>query len=181
MIYTSIFWIKPYPKSVSFYCANRSTGAGPMKVDPVMNHIQASFPALFTPLTPEAPPLKILVFFHHSVVGDALVAAFTALLPPPPSHPTTHTHPAIVRIDGRASGSAKAAMVAAFQGGDVVRVALCSIEAASSGITMTAAAAVVFAELSWSPQKLKQAEDRCASVFLPSPIHPVMIFQPKHS
>ena len=48
----------------------------------------------------------------------------------------------------------------AFQTDDNVRVALLSITAANSGLTLTAAQLVVFAELFWNPGILTQAEDR---------------------
>ena len=51
-------------------------------------------------------------------------------------------------------------LVDAFQCDDNVRVALLSITAANSGLTLTAAHLVVFAELFWNPGILTQAEDR---------------------
>merc|ERR1719384_803653 len=48
----------------------------------------------------------------------------------------------------------------AFQTDDNVRVALLSITAANTGLTLTAAHLVVFSELFWNPGELTQAEDR---------------------
>ena len=47
-----------------------------------------------------------------------------------------------------------------FQTRDSKRVALLSITAASTGLTLTSAQLVLFAELFWNPGILTQAEDR---------------------
>ena len=47
-----------------------------------------------------------------------------------------------------------------FQTDDNCKVALLSITAANTGITLTAAHLVVFSELFWNPGELTQAEDR---------------------
>ena len=64
-----------------------------------------------------------------------------------------------MRIDGSVAGDDRDAAVRRFQAGDV-RVALLSIGAASTGITLTRASVMLFFELDWSPAVLKQAEDR---------------------
>ena len=73
------------------------------------------------------------------------------------------------KIHGKNSGLADSGFVKthdelvlgdAFQTDDNVRVALLSITAANSGLTLTAAQLVVFAELFWNPGILTQAEDR---------------------
>ncbi|KRZ94599.1 SWI/SNF-related matrix-associated actin-dependent regulator of chromatin subfamily A-like protein 1 [Trichinella sp. T8] len=51
-----------------------------------------------------------------------------------------------------------------FQACDKIRVALLSITAASTGLTLTSARLVVFAELFWNPGILVQAEDRAHRV-----------------
>ena len=48
----------------------------------------------------------------------------------------------------------------AFQEDPSIRCALLSINAASVGLTLTAASTIVFAELTWTPAILHQAEDR---------------------
>ena len=47
-----------------------------------------------------------------------------------------------------------------FQTDDNCKVALLSITAANTGITLTAAHLVIFSELFWNPGELTQAEDR---------------------
>ena len=65
-----------------------------------------------------------------------------------------------IQMDGRTPTSSRQAMVNRFQTDDTVRVALLSITACNSGLTLTAASLVVFAELYWVPGILNQCEDR---------------------
>ncbi|KHJ47088.1 helicase protein [Trichuris suis] len=69
-----------------------------------------------------------------------------------------------VRIDGSVSSEKRKIYCDKFQNSDDVRVALLSITAASTGITLTASRLVVFAELFWNPGVLIQAEDRAHRV-----------------
>jgi SWI/SNF-related matrix-associated actin-dependent regulator 1 of chromatin subfamily A len=73
-----------------------------------------------------------------------------------------------MRIDGSVSGEARDACVRRFQDGHS-RVALLSIGAASTGITLTRASCMIFAELDWNPATLKQAEDRIHRIGQHSP------------
>jgi SWI/SNF-related matrix-associated actin-dependent regulator 1 of chromatin subfamily A len=65
-----------------------------------------------------------------------------------------------IRIDGGTPQSARQALVTRFQETDSVRAAVLGIRAAGVGLTLTAASTVVFAEMSWTPGDLIQAEDR---------------------
>jgi len=65
-----------------------------------------------------------------------------------------------IRIDGRITAEERKKLCDDFQMKDNVRVAVLSITAASTGLTLTAANLVVFAELFWNPGVLTQAEDR---------------------
>ncbi|CAE8672392.1 unnamed protein product, partial [Polarella glacialis] len=65
-----------------------------------------------------------------------------------------------IRIDGQTAPAARPALVAQFQEDSAIRVAVLSITAAGSGLTLTAAQTVVFAELYWVPGQMMQAEDR---------------------
>jgi SWI/SNF-related matrix-associated actin-dependent regulator 1 of chromatin subfamily A len=65
-----------------------------------------------------------------------------------------------IRIDGSTPASSRQALVSDFQDKDEIKAAVLSIRAAGVGITLTAASTVIFAELSWTPGDLIQAEDR---------------------
>ncbi|KDD75514.1 hypothetical protein H632_c644p0, partial [Helicosporidium sp. ATCC 50920] len=65
-----------------------------------------------------------------------------------------------VRITGSTPAGERQALVDRFQQQEEVRVALLSIKAAGVGLTLTAASVVVFAELTWTPGEVVQAEDR---------------------
>jgi len=56
-----------------------------------------------------------------------------------------------IRIDGATAAVTRQEMCQTFQQDDKCRVAVLSITAANSGITLTAAHLVVFAELFWNP------------------------------
>lgn len=56
-----------------------------------------------------------------------------------------------IRIDGKTSSEERKSVCDQFQTEDMYRVAVLSICAANSGLTLTAAKLVVFAELYWNP------------------------------
>ena len=107
------------------------------KVPFVVEHIESCL---------DAGSDKIVLFCHHHEVTDAYMAAFGKQA---------------VRLDGRDSMDARDAAVRRFQEDPDVRVFVGGIRAAGVGLTLTAAAHVVFAELDWQPGALSQAEDRC--------------------
>lgn len=65
-----------------------------------------------------------------------------------------------IRIDGSTPSSKRHMLIGSFQEDEEVVLAILSITACSSGITLTAGKALVFAELYWNPGILLQAEDR---------------------
>jgi len=65
-----------------------------------------------------------------------------------------------IRIDGSTPTTRRQSYVDAFQKDERIRIAILSITACSTGLTLTAGKAVVFAELYWNPGTLLQAEDR---------------------
>ena len=56
-----------------------------------------------------------------------------------------------IRIDGNTHSEDRQKLVDHFQANDNTKVAVLSITAASTGLTLTAAQLVVFAELYWNP------------------------------
>lgn len=91
------------------------------------------------------PDGKVLVFAHHEVMLDRLQAQFGAIA---------------IRIDGKTPTDERIGLVDRFQNDPAIRVALLSTRAAGTGITLTAASVVVFAEADWNPAMCLQAEDR---------------------
>ena len=88
---------------------------------------------------------RLVVFAHHRDIQDELV----------------HMFPRAARILGSDPVEERQRNVELFQrkrGG--ASLCICSLEAASHGFTLTAAASVAFLELGWTPAKHDQAEDR---------------------
>ncbi|XP_071937667.1 uncharacterized protein [Coffea arabica] len=65
-----------------------------------------------------------------------------------------------IRIDGGTPAASRQALVTDFQEKSSIKAAVLSIKAGGFGLTLTAASTVIFAELSWTPGDLIQAEDR---------------------
>lgn len=69
-------------------------------------------------------------------------------------------HIRFVKITGETPAIQRTTACAAFQNDAAITVALLSITAASTGLTLTRASVVTFLELFWNPGVLMQAEDR---------------------
>lgn len=93
----------------------------------------------------ESGPL--VIFAHHKITIDAIIARLKA-------HSISG-----VRITGSESPAQKQAAVELFQRGEV-QVAVCSLKAASTGITLTRASDMIIAEMPFSPGDALQAENR---------------------
>lgn len=89
---------------------------------------------------------KVIVFAHHKDVVDLLREKLQGL--------------GVVVVTGDTPPAKRQDAVDAFQARDNIRVFIGNIQAAGVGLTLTASAHVVFAELDWVPGNLSQAEDR---------------------
>ena len=87
---------------------------------------------------------KIILFCNLHEIVDRLLAAF----------------PSAVCVTGRQNMEEKQASVDAFQKSPKTDIIICSIKAASAGITLTAASDVAFIELPWTYADCDQAESR---------------------
>lgn len=91
---------------------------------------------------------KVILYAHHTEVLDAL----SSLL--------MEKSVDFIRIDGRTNSEQRSVVCKKFQREPTCMMALLSITAAGTGLNLTAASLVVFAELFWNPGALVQAEDR---------------------
>ena len=86
----------------------------------------------------------IVVFAEHIATQKAVLERF----------------PKALHILGSDSAEARQRAVDAFQDPDGPQLIVCSLKAASQGITLTRASNVAFLELDWTPARHDQAEDR---------------------
>ncbi|XVF41467.1 hypothetical protein PTKIN_Ptkin01aG0282100 [Pterospermum kingtungense] len=91
---------------------------------------------------------KFLIFAHHQPMIEAIHQFLLK------------KKVGCIRIDGATPASSRQAFVNDFQEKDSIKAAVLSIKAGGVGLTLTAASTVIFAELSWTPGDLIQAEDR---------------------
>ena len=87
---------------------------------------------------------KLLVFATHRAIISELLEEF----------------PDALSITGDTSAEDRQKVVETFQNDETVNLAILGLQAASTGITMTAASNVAFMELGWTPAEMAQAEDR---------------------
>jgi SWI/SNF-related matrix-associated actin-dependent regulator 1 of chromatin subfamily A len=91
---------------------------------------------------------KFLVFAHHKIMLDAIEEEVKKL------------HIDYIRIDGKVKLEKRQEYVNKFQTDETCLVAILSITACYTGITLTAASTVIFSELHMTPAVMIQAEDR---------------------
>jgi len=89
---------------------------------------------------------KLVLFTVHKNVIDTIIDKFKDCA---------------VRYDGSVSSIKREENKNAFQNNPKIKLFIGNIQAAGTGLTLTAASSVVFLELPWSPGELVQAEDRC--------------------
>ncbi|XP_071448484.1 SWI/SNF-related matrix-associated actin-dependent regulator of chromatin subfamily A-like protein 1 [Hetaerina americana] len=92
--------------------------------------------------------LKFICFAHHQVVLDGVCQVLQ------------QNGIRYIRIDGSTSAVARKELCDEYQLSDQCRVAVLSITAANTGLTLSASSLIIFAELFWNPGILAQAEDR---------------------
>ena len=91
---------------------------------------------------------KFLVFAHHTEVLDAIEDVIL------------QDKVGYIRIDGKVAIERRQELVNKFQNDEECLVAILSITACATGLTLTKASTVVFAELHFTPSIMCQAEDR---------------------
>ncbi|XP_027330343.1 SWI/SNF-related matrix-associated actin-dependent regulator of chromatin subfamily A-like protein 1 isoform X2 [Abrus precatorius] len=91
---------------------------------------------------------KFLIFAHHQPMIDSIHEFLLK------------KKVGCIRIDGSTPATSRQQLVTEFQEKDAIKAAVLSIKAGGVGLTLTAASTVIFAELSWTPGDLIQAEDR---------------------
>ncbi|KAL5112227.1 hypothetical protein TcWFU_005871 [Taenia crassiceps] len=102
---------------------------------------------------------KFILYAHHQEMLDAM------------SRVMESKQVEYIRIDGKTPSEQRRASCERFQNCPGCRVALLSITAASTGLNLTAANLVVFAELFWNPGVLVQAEDRAHRIGQQDPVN----------
>ncbi|KAL7675063.1 hypothetical protein ACOME3_001331 [Neoechinorhynchus agilis] len=90
----------------------------------------------------------IIIFAHHHSMLDEICRALDA------------NSIVYVRIDGTTLPENRHQLAMSFQSDGRIRLAVLSLLAAGTGINLTRASIVIFAELFWNPGLLIQAEDR---------------------
>ncbi|KAG2647054.1 hypothetical protein PVAP13_2KG535400 [Panicum virgatum] len=91
---------------------------------------------------------KFLIFAHHQPLIDAIEQYLVK------------KKVKCIRIDGQTPVTTRQTLVTDFQNKDDIKAAVLSIKSGGYGLTLTAASTVIFAELSWTPGDIIQAEDR---------------------
>lgn len=111
--------------------------------------------------------VKFLLFAHHRVMMDAVSSCLDRI------------GVSYMRIDGQTKSEIRTINVNRFQENEECRVAVLSLGACNSGITLTAASMVVFAELYWNPSIINQAEARAHRIGQTQTVRVVFLLAPK--
>lgn len=91
---------------------------------------------------------KFLVFAHHKCLLDGV------------EEQVARCKVRSIRIDGATDPRLRDDLRKRFQEDPATRIAVLSIRAAGTGLTLTAASTVIFAEMTYVPGEIQQAEDR---------------------
>lgn len=112
--------------------------AAVIKKEPVINYLESIIDK----------NIKCLVFAHHKEMLDSLEEF------------CREKQVKYIRIDGSTLQGKRQGLVDQYQKDPSTRIAILSLTAASTGLTLTEGKAVIFAELYWNPGTMLQAEDR---------------------
>lgn len=99
---------------------------------------------------------KIIIFGHHEEFLNALQEQIESIN----DKRNEENKFGFMRIDGKTNKDKRFELQEKFQNDDSCRIALLSIGAANSGLTLTASSTVIMGELPWTPGVSRQAEDR---------------------
>ncbi len=100
---------------------------------------------------------KVIIFGHHAKFLDALQTQIDGINEKKKKGDKPIGY---MRIDGQTSKEKRFANQEKFQNDEDCNVAILSINAANSGLTLTAASVLIMGELPWTPGVSRQAEDR---------------------
>jgi SWI/SNF-related matrix-associated actin-dependent regulator 1 of chromatin subfamily A len=81
-----------------------------------------------------------------------------------------------IRIDGRVKPEDRAVLVNKFQNDENCKIAILAITACSTGITLTEATKVIFAEMYYTPAIMIQAEDRAHRIGQKSTVQIIYLY-----
>lgn len=102
---------------------------------------------------------KFLIFAHHKEVLNAIEDF------------VKQKNRDYIRIDGTTSSKLRSEYVSYFQTREHCQVAILSLTAAGTGLSLQSASVVVFGEIHWTPGILLQAEDRVHRIGQTKEVH----------
>lgn len=140
-----------------------------VKIPAVVEYVRTQ---LLTPMLEASPEEKrrqgkLLLFYNYNVMKDALEELLTKM------------NVSYFVINGETKGALRQEYTQSFQREDRYDVALLSITAAGTGLTLTAANTVVFTEIRYSAMTHTQAEDRAHRMGQARAVTVLYLLQPK--
>lgn len=114
----------------------------------------------------EKPDDKILIFMHHKVMGEAIEELLK------------EKELNYFVINGNTSSEKRQEYANDFQTTDKYQIALLSITAAGTGLTLTAASCEIFTEILFGPDQHAQAEDRAHRIGQKNNVNIFYLIQP---
>lgn len=121
---------------------------------------------LLDDLLGQDPDTQAIIFFHHQAMREAIESLLT------------EQQQSFFVIDGTTPLAHRQQYQALFQTTKTFRMALLSIQAAGTGLTLTKANYVFFTELLFGPDMMLQAEDRAHRITQEKTVHIIYLLQP---